>query len=871
MRTPLLRRIRRALLHARVERDMEEEMRLHLELEAEEGMRLGLSPVEARRRALVAFGGVDRHKEAAREARLASSLVEWKRELGQALRALVRRPGYTLVVVTTLAVAIAADTGVFAVADAVLFRPLPYPEGDRLVQLWQGTPAGREWVSGPDFLDWRERLRTVEQAGAYTPDSYNVVVDEGAENVTGAAVSAGFFEAAGVAAAEGRTPRADEDRPGAADVVVLSAGLRRRLFGEGPAVGSAVLVDGAPTVVVGVMPGTFDLPRGAELWRPLKLGAEEWQLRRGIDWLLVVARLRAGQDAAAVATDLAGVSAALARTYPETNAGERIEAVSLREQLASGVATPLHLLMGAVLLVLALACANVAGLVVARGGVRSRELAVRRALGAEPRHLRRALLAESVVLAVGAAVAGLLLGLLSAQGLIALAPARPGTPPDIGPTGRVLAFTAVVSLLSLLAFGVAPALRAARVAPAWALASGSAGAGERAGERRTRRALVVVQVALAVVLVTGAALLVRTLANLRGEDPGFQAAGVLTARIALTPAHYPDSTRLRTYYDELLGRVRALPGVEAVGLASDLPLAGTGITFSYQVEGRPPASSPQEAPLAGYRTVTAEYFEALGIRFVAGRDFQPADDHGARVAIIDETLAARDFAGRDPLGARLDVGGDARTIVGVVGAVRHATLRSPPAPTIYIPYAHRARPGMTLVVRGEGDDAMRLAGTVRAAFRAIDAAQPMFAVRPMTEYLDRDVSTQRFLAVILAAFAATALLLALIGVYGIVAFAVARRRREIGIRVALGSAPGRVVRSVALDGVVLTAVGLVAGLAASVALARLIESLLYDVRGFDPPTLGWVAALVTLAALAASWLPARRAAALDPAETLRGD
>jgi predicted permease len=850
---------------------MDEEMRFHVAMHAEEGVHAGLRAGESRRRALVAFGGMERHKEAARDALVLGAVGEWWRELRRAGRALGRRPGFALVVVLTLAIGIAANTAVFAVADATLLRGLPYPDADRLVQLWQGTPSGRQWVSGPDYADWRDGLRTMEGVAAFTPASVNMALAASAENVSAAEVTAGFFETLGVMPALGRTPRPDEDRPSAADVVVLSAVLHARLFGGDPEIiGKTALVDGSPAVVIGVMPPAFDYPRGTEVWRPLRLGAEDWQLRRGIDWLMVVARVQAGVESGAAQADLERVAGTLARAYPETNARDRIEAVPLQEQLRAGIATPLHLLMGAVVFVLALVCANVAGLVLARGSTRARELAVRRALGAEPHHLRRSLLAEAGLLALVGGASGLLLGVLVAGVLVAIAPPQPGALPDVGLSARVIAFTAVTAVVCGLLFGVAPAVRSARVAPAVALASGTPGAGERRSAQRTRRTLVVVQIALAVVLVTGAGLLVRTLVNLRGEDPGFRAEGVLTARIALTPAQYPDSIRLRALYDALLARVRSLPGVHSAGLVSPLPLAGGEITFSYQVEGEPPPPTPDEAPLSGFRTVTSGYFAAMGIPLLRGRDFASADDAGARVVAIDETLAARHFPDRNPLGERIDVSGATRTVVAVVGAVRHSALRTPPRPTLYIPYAHRARPGMTLVLRGEGEP-LQLAGPVRAALRGLDPAQPMFAIRPMAEYVSLDVATPRFLALILGGFAATALLLALLGIYGVVAYAVAQRTREIGIRMALGARPRTLLASIVADGLALTVTGVAAGLALALALSRLLEGVLYGVRGFDPTTLAAVAALVAGAALVASYLPARRAARLDPSRTLRAN
>jgi predicted permease len=850
------------------ERELEDEVRFHLEMEARDRLAAGLNAAEARRMARVAFGGVDRYSEQVRDARGLRWLTDVQSDVRIALRGLRRHPGFAAVVVAILSMAIGANTAVFGIVDRVLLRSLPYPDDVSLTVLWQGTRGGQQWVSAPDARDWAERLRTFAGVSAFTPERLNIAGRLGAETVTSAAVDGAFFDVLGVPPARGRVIGEVEAQPGSAPLLVLSDALWRRRFGADPnIVGNTVSVEGSPATVIGIMPPHFAFPAGAEIWTPLRAFSQDWHVRRGIDWLQVIGRVRPRVAGVAVASDLATISLQLANAYPETNGQDRIEAVPLREQLYGDLRLPALVLMASVAFVLLMSCAAVAGLLVARATTRGQETALRLALGSSRNRITRALLTESGVIAAAGGLLGILVANIIGRLLLELAPIpetiTPGPVLDL----RILAFAAAITLTTTILFGLAPAFLGSRSSLQKTLRSSSAANG--ASSLFLRRGLVIGQIAIAVILVTGGLLFGRSLNRLLTQEKGFDVDRITTARIALTEANYPVDADRIAFHDALLEQVAAQPGVEAAAVANSLPLAGSGITFSFEVENAPPVSE-QDAPLAGLRVVSSSYFRTMGIPVLAGRDFDSRETQNSNLAVIvDSTLVENYISDRNPLGTQVRIAGAWRTIVGVVGAVRHSSLDAASVPTVYLPIIQRTAGSVFVVVRGSRvtPDASLIADAVRR----LDPEQPVFALRPMRDYINTAAAEPRFLAFIIGAFGLAALVIAALGVYGIVAFNVTRRSREFGIRLAVGARPGAILREALNDGILLLVIGLPIGAIGAFALARFLEGVLFGVRSDDPATFVAVVVLLAIVILAASWLPSRRAAHLDPMCVLRSE
>jgi predicted permease len=850
------------------ERELEDEMRFHLEMEARDRLSAGLNASEARRLARVDFGGVDRYSEQVRDARGLRWLTDMRSDVRIALRALRRHPGFAAIVVAILAVAIGANTAVFGIVDRVLLRSLPYPDDVSLTMLWQGTRGGQQWVSAPDARDWSERLRTFEGVAAFTPERLNIAGRLGAETVTSAAVDGAFFDVLGVPPARGRVIGEVEAQPGSAPLLVLSDALWRRRFSADPdIVGNTVSLEGSPATVIGIMPPDFAFPAGAEIWTPLRAFSQDWHARRGIDWLQVIGRVRPGVGEAAVASDLETVSSQLADAYAETNGEDRIEAVPLREQLYGDLRLPALVLMASVGFILLMSCAAVAGLLLARATTRGPETALRLALGSGRNRITRALLTESAVIAAAGGILGVPVANIIGRLLLELAPIPETITPGPVLDPRILAFAVAITLTTTILFGLAPAFLGSRSSLQKTLRSSSGANG--ASSLLLRRGLVIGQIAIAVILVTGGLLFGRSLNRLLTQETGFNVDGITTARIALTEANYPDDADRTAFFDALLALVSAHPGVDAAAVANSLPLAGSGITFSFEVENSPPVSE-QDAPLAGLRVVSSSYFRAMGIPVLAGRDFDSRETQNSNLSVIvDSTLAQHYIADRNPLGTQIRIAGAWRTIVGTVGAVRHSSLDAASVPTVYLPVTQRTAGSAFVVVRGSRTtlDPSLIADAVRT----LDPEQPVFALRPMRDYVKTAAAEPRFLAFIIGAFALAALIIAALGVYGIVAFNVTRRSREFGIRLAVGARPGAILREALNDGIVLLVIGLPIGAIGAFALARFLEGVLFGVRSDDPATFVAVVLLLAIVILAASWLPSRRAAHLDPIRVLRSE
>lgn len=795
------------------------------------------------------------------------------------VRLLRRSPVLSAVAVLTFALGVGANSAVFSVVNAALLRPLPYPEPDRLVVAWEtdaAQPDRRLPVAPADYLDWRSASDEVFVAlTGYHPWSHTLTDRGEPTQLSAGVVDDGFFRALGVEPALGRTFRADEINAEGVLVVVLSDLLWRERFGADPAVlGAKVTLDDQPYTVVGVMPPGFDFPRDARLWRPIHLSPET--ARRDFQYLRVLGRLRADRSVEAGTQALATVTARLESAYPETNEGRGVVVLTLAEQIVGDQRPALLVLWGAVTLVLLVACANLGSLLLARAAARAGELAVRAALGAGRRRLALQFLGESLVLAALGGGLGLAIAVGGSRLLVGLSPEPiPGTEGGLL-DGRVLLFTLALVVAAGLLFGLLPVLQPKRDG----LASGLREAGRASGSRlpRLRGALVVAEIGLATVLTVGAGLLFQSFLRLRGVDPGFDPRGVLAVQVALPPTTYTEPQQTAGFIAELSRRVCALPGVSSCGVALSLPLAnGMTVDNRFSIEGR--AVEPGQEMTAFMRAVTPGYFPSLRIPVIAGRGLEERDDAASPgVVVINRALAERYWPGRDPVGDRVVIGAQLgglgaveevpREVVGVIGDVKHSALDADSAPAIYFPMAQGTWRHLQVVARVAGDP-LALAPALRAEVWEIDDRLPVTKVRELETVVTEAVAQPRFSMLLMAVFAAVAVLLAAVGVYGVISYTVHQRYREVGVRLALGAGRGDVQRLVLAQGARLAAAGLALGLLLAVGLSRLLRSLLYGVDSGDPLTFLTVLVVLAAVALAASYLPARRAARIDPVVTLR--
>jgi putative ABC transport system permease protein len=805
-------------------------------------------------------------------------------DLRHAARTLLRSPGFTLVAVLTLALGIGANTALFSVIDAALLRPFPYPEPDRLVRV-HSTSHGEEWTASPaDFFDWQRMTRSFTGLAAMNGTAMALSGEGPAEHLQGLSVTHGFFSVLGVAPALGRTFAEAAETPGRDHEVVLGDALWRTHFGANPeVVGRTIRLDGLPYLVVGVMPRGFAFPAGASLWTPLAL-APDVRAMRGGHYLGVVGRLRAGVTVQAASRDMRAVSARIGADNPSVNIGWSAEVQSLRDATVGDVRPALLVLLGAVGFVLLIACVNVANLLLSRGTGRAREHAVRAALGASATRLARGVLAESLWL--GGAGAGLGLG-LAAWGTAAVVSLAPRDIPGLAGARvdlPVLGFAAGLGLLTSVLFGILPAWRATHVwSLARALREGGAALGGRHG-RRSRQGLVVAEVALAVVLVVGAGLLLRSFLRLRGVDPGFDPRGVATFDVSLPDAYSP--AQARQFFAALLDRVRALPGVRSTGAIFGLPLTAFDYSISlHEVDGH--VLSPQEEE-SGFspqlRVVSPGFFRTLGIPLLEGRLFTDADREGsAYVAIVSASAARRIFGSVDPIGHSFSLGTHlfgpsyprvGGVVVGVVQDVRDLSLAQEGRPLVYFVHDQFPAAPMSVVMRTDGDPAA-LINPARAALAAVDPAIPMYHVSTMGEWISGSMARRRFFASLIAVFAALALGLAGVGVYGVLAQTVGERTREIGLRVALGAAPWEVTALVVRQGLAPAVVGIGGGLAFALllthVLSRVLAPMLFKVAPSDLATYALVTGFIFAVALLAAWVPARRAARVDPVVALKSE
>jgi putative ABC transport system permease protein len=859
-----------------METDMDDEMRFHVEMESADLIARGVSPEEARRRALVSFGGVARFKEEGRDARGVGPLEDFVRDLRFGARSLRRRPGFAAVVVLTLAIGIGGTTAIFGAVHGVLLAPLPYREPDRIITVWTKDDVegeSQQDVAPGNFLDWRARQRSFSTFAAAQPYSMDYVGPDGPEHLGTWLVSEGFFETFGVRPLLGRLFMPDEFVAGRNNVAVIGEGVwRGRFNADRGIIGRQLVLDSVPRTIIGVMPRSFQFPPEREVWQPQVFDEQDKRLRRST-YLTVVGRLAPGVNLQRAQSDLATISAQLTREYPRTNTGVSARLIPLPEQTVGRVRGALLVLMGAVGLVLLIACGNVAGLLLARAVQREREVAVRVALGAGRGRILRQLGAESLVLAMAGGLAGLIVAF---AGLAAIRALGPDTLPRldeiaIGPS--VLAFALATTLGAAVLFGIAPAVHATPRDVRDKLAASSTRSGTGRPRRRLQNGFVVVQFALALVLLVGAGLLVRSFVSLLRVERGFDPRNVLAVTVQ-SWAYYRVPERRASFVRDATERLAALPGVQAAGMTSSLPFAeaiGQAET-GFEVEGRPPAS-PEQAESVRAAAVTSGYFAALRIPLRQGRHFAATDLADApQVAIVNETLVRRHWPNESPLGKRIKLGsagtGTLRTIVGVVADVRHGGLHEAPRPTAYVPHAQSATGANAFVIRTTGDPLAALA-EVRSAFRSINPVLPFASTTTLEALLDDSLRERRFHLALLGAFATVALLLAALGVYGVMSHATSERTHEIGVRMALGARAVDVLKMVMRQGAVLAVAGAVGGLLGAAAVTRLLRGMLYGVTPLDPLAYLGAGVLLLVAAGFACYLPARKAARLDPVRALR--
>ncbi|HKR12251.1 MAG TPA: ABC transporter permease [Pyrinomonadaceae bacterium] len=890
-REEIRRRLAGLRLEPAQESEIVEELAQHLEDVYERARAGGLTESQARREALLQLAGenllpteLKRIQKPFREAPVpggtgrSNLFTDFVQDLRYAGRMQRKNPGFTLVAIIALALGIGANTAIFSVVNTVLLRPLPYKDPERLTMVWEdaskhGYP--RDTPAAANFVDWRSQNTVFEGMAAIADESFNLTGAGDPERLEGRRVSVNLFPLLGIDPQLGRTFTSDEDQPGSNRVAVLSYGLwQRRFGGDNTIVGKPLNLNGDTYTVVGVMPARFQFPSSDdELWVPIAFTAEQ-AANRGRHYLQVVARLKSGVSFAQAQTEMNTIATRLQQQYPEQNADLGAVVTPLHEHLVGDIRPALLILLGAVGLVLLIACANVANLLLARAAVRQKEIAVRVALGARRGRLIRQFLTESVLLATVGGVVGLGIAFGGLILLRAFIPENISQAREIAMDLKVLGFTFLVSVITGLIFGLAPALQAARFNQTETLKEGGRDSATGSSGKRIRGLLVMSEVAVSLVLLIGAGLLINSFMRLRNVDPGFRADNLLTMKFVLPEPKYAGFQSRTAFYSDLIQRVEGLAGVKSAAVTTNLPLYRQGNSISISIEGRP-APPPGQELIVVTRIVSPRYFETMSIPFLSGRQFTDQDiATSPRAVVISETMARRYWPGEDPVGKRIGAGRIQRPedwiqVVGVVKDVRQFELTAEPRPQMYLSYRQAGFfAPRDLVVKTDVDPAS-MAATVRKTVWEIDKDQPVSNIKTMEEILLDSIARQRFSMLLLAIFAAVALILAAVGIYGVMSYSVAQRTHEIGIRMALGAQTGAVLKLAVGYGLKLVIAGIAIGLIAAFFLTRVMSTLLFGVTATDPVTFTVISLLLIFVAAVASYIPARRATKVDPIIALR--
>jgi len=871
-----LKRRWRALIHKRtVEQELDNELQFHLDKDIAENIKSGMTAEDARYEALKAFGGIEKSKEEARDARGVRMIENVFEDARYSLRLLTKSPAFTFVVLLTLALGIGANTAIFSFANGILLRPLPYPQSDRLVVLDENAlkrGANSLMVSYPNYLDWQQQNTVFERIGVYFGTNRFALSGNGQpEELRGSYISYGLLEVLRVAPILGRTFTEAEDTDGQDGVVILGYDLwQRRFGGQQNILGQKILFNNFPRTVVGVMPPGFKFPEVSELWAPLALTTKTFT--RTDHGLSSIARLRDGVTVAQAQAEMNVIASRIEQENPVTNEGLGVSVKTLHQNLSGDYRQALLILLGVVGCVLLVACVNVANLMLARASARQKEVALRSALGASRWRVIQQLLIESLILAAGGGILGLVLSVWALRVLLQSIPIKLPFWMNFGLDLRVLGFTAAVTMLTGLIFGVVPALQSSRVDLNDALKEGGRGSAN-AIRGRSRSLLVVTEIALSLVLLVGAGLMIRSFLRLRSVDVGLNPRGVMTAMIILPRMKYPEGPQRAAFFKQLVERVKAIPGVEAAGATGTLPLGGSFWGRSLTVEGFPVLSVGQ-APMIQHTVVTPGYFQTMGIPLLYGRDFTDADAKGAQlVTIIDERLAHKYWPNEIPLGKRVRFGPPEdnepwHTVIGVVRAVRHQRMQEDTAESVYLPYLQIPINGMAVVVRTSSDPT-NLVPAFRSAVSGLDPDIPVNEVSPMDKVIAESIWQPRLYAALFAVFAAGALILAVIGIYGVMAYLVVTRTHEIGVRMALGATARDMFKFIVGRGMKLTVIGVVLGVGVAYGLTRLMRGLLFNTSTTDPLVFILISLLLMLVAFLACYIPARRATKVDPLVALR--
>lgn len=795
-------------------------------------------------------------------------------------RTLRQSPGFTLVAVIALALGIGANTAIFSVINSVLVRPLPFANPDRLVMVWESVPqqnSFREAAAAANFLDWKDQNTSFEQIAAYREDNFNITGTEKPEQVPGCRVNPSLFQVLGVQPLMGHTFQDDEQD---LQSVVISKGLWERLFAsDANIIGRKIVVNGEPLTITAVMPAGFDFPEGISLWVRARYKVPEHPLTPNSDlstdrarqYMNVIALLKPGITIKQAQLDMDAICSRLEQQYPNSNMGRSVSLVSLHEEEVGAVRPILMVLFAAVGFVLLIVCANVANLLMVRAATRQKEIAIRIALGASRRRIAQQLLTESLMLALAGGGAGLLVALWGISPLVALIPADIHGLQNIGVDARVLGFVMTISLVTGVIFGLLPAMQASKVDLNESLKDSSRGSTEGRRGAALRSALIVSEIALSLVLLIGAGLMLKSFMRLQQVDLGFATGNLLTMRLTLPQTKYPEKRDQTRFFQQVIQRVQAAPGVESAAAISRLPLTPGNSSRSFTIEGRAVANT-QNPPSADYRVISPDYFHTMGIPILKGRAFTELDNaEAAASVIINETAARRYWPDEEPIGKRLQIeSNEWIEIIGVVGDVKHMGQDSKTNPEVYMSYLKRPWPVMTIVARSP-QNTTALGETLREAVMAVDRDQPVYEIKTVEQLVSRSVARRRSNMLLLGIFAVVAMVIAAVGIYGVMSYSITQRKHEIGIRIALGASRRDILKMVLGYGLTLALIGVAAGAVAALMLTRLIESLLFGVSATDPATFALISAILVGVALGACFVPARRATKVDPMIALRDE